>query len=51
MLGATLKLALQVAAEASTVTVEASAGDLMENDPTFHTDIDRDMFIKLPLES
>ncbi len=51
VLGATLKLAMQVAAEASTVTVEASTGDLIENDPTFHTDVDRDMFIKVPLES
>ena len=25
--------------------------DLLENDPTFHTDIDRQMFGKLPLES
>ncbi|HEX3894359.1 MAG TPA: TonB-dependent receptor [Terracidiphilus sp.] len=51
VLGATLKLVLQVAAAASTVTVEASTGDLIENDPTFHTDVDRDMFIKVPLES
>ena len=33
-----------------TVTVEAT-GDLVENDPTFHTDVDRDLFIKVPLES
>jgi hypothetical protein len=32
------------------VTVEA-AGDLVENDSTFHSDIDRDSFIKMPLES
>jgi hypothetical protein len=25
--------------------------DLVENDPTFHTDVDRDLFIKVPLES
>lgn len=47
----TLKLVLQVAAASSTVTVEASSGDLIEDDPTFHTDVDRDMFIKVPLES
>ena len=47
----TLNLVLQVAAAASTVTVEASSGDLVETDPTFHTDVDRDMFIKVPLES
>ena len=34
----------------NTVTVEAG-GDLIENDPTFHTDVDRDLFIKVPLES
>jgi hypothetical protein len=45
-----LKIVLQIAAAASTVTVEA-AGDLVETDPTFHTDVDRDMFIKVPLES
>jgi hypothetical protein len=47
---ASLKIVLQVQAAASTVTVEA-AGDLVETDPTFHTDVDRDMFIKVPLES
>ncbi len=31
--------------------VEASTGDLIENDPTFHTDVDRDLFTKVPLES
>jgi len=48
--GTSLKLILQVASAASTVTVEAS-GDLVETDPTFHTDVDRDMFIKVPMES
>ena len=51
VVGTNLKLVLQVAAADSTVTVEASSGDLIENDPTFHTDVDRDMFIKVPLES
>ena len=40
---------LQVAAATTTVTVEA--GDLIEAQPTFHTDIDRGLFSKLPLES
>ena len=48
--GTTLKPVLQIAAADSTVTVEAS-GDLVETDPTFHTDVDRDMFIKVPMES
>ena len=35
-----------------TVTVEAGgAEDLLENDPTFHTDVDKNLFDKLPLES
>jgi hypothetical protein len=51
ILGTTLKLVLQIAAAASTITVQASSGDLVENDPTFHTDVDRDLFIKVPLES
>jgi hypothetical protein len=48
--GSTLKLVLQIAATASTVTVEAS-GDLVETDSTMHTDVDRELFSKLPLES
>src|SRR5579864_5265354 len=47
----TLKIALKVAGTSVDVTVEASGGDLIENDPTFHTDVDRDLFKKLPLES
>jgi hypothetical protein len=35
----------------TTVTVEAEGGDLIENDPTFHVDVDRNLFDKLPLES
>jgi len=48
--GTNVKLTLQVAGGSQTVTVEAS-GDLVEDDPTFHTDVDRDLFIKVPLES
>ncbi len=33
------------------VTVESEAADLLENDPTFHTDVDKNLFDKLPLES
>jgi len=47
-----LNLVLQIAAASQTVTVEANAAsDLVENDPTFHTDVDRDLFTKVPLES
>ncbi len=42
---------LQVSASTTTVTVEAEASDLLENDPTFHTDVDKNLFDKLPLES
>ena len=48
--GANVNLTLQVTGGSQTVTVEA-AGDLVEDDPTFHTDVDRDLFIKVPLES
>jgi Carboxypeptidase regulatory-like domain len=43
-------LTLKIAAESTTVTVEATA-DLLENDPTAHVDVDRGLFDKLPLES
>jgi hypothetical protein len=46
-----LKITLQIAGTAETVTVQGEAGDLLENDPTFHTDVDRSLFDKLPLES
>jgi hypothetical protein len=50
VVGASLKLVLQIAGASQTITVE-STGDLVETDPTFHTDVDRDMFIKVPMES
>jgi len=46
-----LSIALKVAGSAESVTVEANGEDLLENTPTFHTDIDRGLFDKLPLES
>ncbi len=48
--GTSLNLVLQIAGASQTVTVESS-GDLIENDPTFHVDVDRDEFTKVPLES
>jgi len=45
-----LNVNLQIGAATSTVTVEEGA-DLIETDPTTHTDIDRGLFEKLPLES
>src|ERR1700726_1684305 len=43
-------ITLKVEGGTSTVTVEGG-GDLLENDSTFHTDVDRSLFEKLPLES
>ena len=45
-----LNLNLKVKGSSEVVTVEAE-GDLIENDPHFHTDVDRALFDKLPLES
>ena len=42
---------LAVAGSTTAVTVEAEGGDLVENDSTFHTDVDKNLFDKLPLES
>jgi Carboxypeptidase regulatory-like domain/TonB-dependent Receptor Plug Domain len=46
----TLSIVLKVGTALSTVTVEGGE-DLVENDSTFHTDVDRGLFQKLPLES
>src|SRR6202165_1639332 len=45
-----VKISLTVAGSSSTILVEAVA-DLVENDPTGHTDVDRKLFDKIPLES
>ena len=45
-----VKISLQVAGSTTTVTVE-SGGGLLETDPSAHTDVDRALFDKLPLES
>jgi len=47
----TVPIKLRASAGTTSVTVEAEGGDLIENDPTFHTDVDRGLFDKLPLES
>ena len=47
----TVEVILQVGASSENITVQGEAGDLVENDPTFHTDIDRALFERLPLES
>ena len=45
-----LKIALALGKETQTVNVEAAA-DLIESTPISHTDVDRGLFDKLPLES
>src|SRR5271166_2495018 len=46
-----LKIVLDIAGASENVTVQGEAGDLVENDSTFHSDLDRIQFEKLPLES
>jgi hypothetical protein len=46
-----LDITLRVATSAETVTVEAESADLLKTTPSFHTDVDKDLFEKLPLES
>jgi hypothetical protein len=46
-----LNIALKVGGSAESVTVEAHGGDLVETSSSFHTDVDRGLFDKLPLES
>src|SRR5437868_231901 len=45
-----VKASLKVSTSSEVVTVE-SGGDLVENDPTFHTDVDKAIVDRLPLES
>jgi hypothetical protein len=46
-----LNLTLQIASAQTTVDVQADAGDLIETDPVAHTDVDRGLIDKLPVES
>ncbi|PYT71170.1 MAG: hypothetical protein DMG39_13775, partial [Acidobacteria bacterium] len=45
----TVQVSLKIGTSVQTVNVEAK--DLVENESTFHTDIDRGLFDRLPLES
>ncbi len=47
----TLKIGMTLGAASYTVDVHAEGGDLVETDSTAHTDVDRELFDKLPLES
>ena len=44
-------VALTIGATATTVMVESDAGDLIETDSTFHTDVDRELFKNVPMGS
>jgi len=46
-----LNINLELAGATTTVEVEGGAADLLETVPTFHTDVDRGLFDKIPLES
>ncbi len=46
-----LDIALTISGASTTIEVSADAKDLIEVEPTFHTDVDRSLFDKLPLES
>ena len=46
-----INVTLQIKGSSESVTVEASGEDLLENDPTFHTDVSKELFDKMPLES
>ena len=47
----TLNISLTLGSTTTNVTVSESAADLVEEDANFHTDVDRGLFDKLPLES
>ena len=46
-----LQISLKVGTEVTSVTVEAKAEDLVEKDPSFHTDVDTSLTDRMPLES
>jgi hypothetical protein len=47
----TLEISLKVGETSTSITVEAGGSDLVEKESTPHTDVDRGLFEKLPLES
>lgn len=44
-----VKVTLQIASGTTTVTVQGEAGDLVEQSPSAHTDVDRNLIEKLPI--
>lgn len=47
----TLKVILKISSSAENVTVQGEASDLLRNEPTYHTNVDRNLLNELPLES
>jgi hypothetical protein len=48
---ANVQISLKVGSAETSVTVQASGPDLIENDPSFHTDVDTSLTERMPLES
>src|SRR5260370_17702248 len=48
---ASVQISLKIGTAATNVTVTANAGDLVDKDPTSHTDVDTSLTERLPLES
>jgi hypothetical protein len=46
-----LQIGLKLGTAATSITVEANGADLVETESTFHTDVDRGLFERLPIES
>src|SRR5258708_4458381 len=46
-----IPIGLKVGTAATSITVEANGGDMVENDPSFHTDVDTALTDRMPLES
>jgi len=46
-----VQISLNIGTAATSITVEANGGDLVEKDPSFHTDVDTALTDRMPLES
>jgi len=46
-----VEISLTIGTASTTVVVESTGADLLETDSTFHTDVDRELFENVPLES
>jgi Carboxypeptidase regulatory-like domain/TonB-dependent Receptor Plug Domain len=47
----TVQIGMKVGTEATSITVDANGGDLVETESTFHTDVDQKIIDRLPIES